>query len=194
MALELDDVVTMWHRRVGTDRWRQAIADALDQLLADGAKTGRHLILNLHPWLIGHPHRIGYLEEVLADVRKRDGVWIANASQIAAHARTQLTCDGDQSFGWRRSPMMAAIAAPTSEQPPIMSPRCIERNAERVAGAVESSRNGEHGRPGLAGALGRGRHRRDQRVTPDAAIAASMPGQPAEDDIARAVGAILRIV
>jgi peptidoglycan/xylan/chitin deacetylase (PgdA/CDA1 family) len=91
MALELDDVVTMWHRRVGTDRWRRAIADALDQLLADGAKTGRHLILNLHPWLIGHPHRIGYLEEVFADVRKRDGVWIANASQIAAHARAQLT-------------------------------------------------------------------------------------------------------
>jgi allantoinase len=90
MALELDDVVTMWHRRVSADRWRQAIADALDQLLADGAKTGRHIILNLHPWLIGHPHRIGTFEDVLADIRRREGVWIANASQIAAHARTQL--------------------------------------------------------------------------------------------------------
>jgi len=90
MALELDDVITMWHRRISADRWRQAIADALDQLLADGAKTGRHLLLNLHPWLIGHPHRIGYLEEVFADIRKREGVWIASASQIAAHARTQL--------------------------------------------------------------------------------------------------------
>src|SRR5262249_23219699 len=84
MALELDDVVTMWHRRVSAERWRQTVADALDQLLADGATAGRHLMLNLHPWLIGHPHRIGYLEEVLADIRKRDGVWIVNASQIAA--------------------------------------------------------------------------------------------------------------
>ena len=71
MALELDDVVTMWHRRVSGERWRQAVSEALDQLLADGARGGRHLILNLHPWLIGHPHRIGYLEDVLDDVRRR---------------------------------------------------------------------------------------------------------------------------
>jgi peptidoglycan/xylan/chitin deacetylase (PgdA/CDA1 family) len=90
MALELDDVVTMWHRRVSGERWRQAVADALDQLLTDGAKSGRHLILNVHPWLIGHPHRIGYLEDVLADVRARDGIWVANASEISAHARGQL--------------------------------------------------------------------------------------------------------
>jgi allantoinase len=90
MALELDDVITMWHRRVSAERWRLAVAEALDQLIADGTNGGRHLILNLHPWLIGHPHRIGYLEEVLADVRRREGIWIASASQIAAHARAQL--------------------------------------------------------------------------------------------------------
>ena len=91
MALELDDVVTMWHRRVSGERWRQAISEALDQLLADGPNGGRHLILNLHPWLIGHPHRIGYLEDVLADIRQRDGIWLASASKIAAHARGRLT-------------------------------------------------------------------------------------------------------
>ena len=91
MALELDDVIAMWHRRISGERWRQAIAEAFDQLLADGARSGRHLILNIHPWLIGHPHRIGYLEDVLADVRSREGVWIATASEIAAHARPQLT-------------------------------------------------------------------------------------------------------
>jgi hypothetical protein len=91
MALELDDVIAMWHRRISAERWRQAIAEALDQLLADGAKGGRHLILNIHPWLIGHPHRIGYLEDVLEDVRNRNGVWIATTSEIVAHIRPQLT-------------------------------------------------------------------------------------------------------
>jgi allantoinase len=91
MALELDDVIAMWHRRISADRWRQAMVEALDQLLADGGGSGRHLILNVHPWLIGHPHRVGYLEDVLADVRSREGVWIATASEIATHARTQLT-------------------------------------------------------------------------------------------------------
>jgi allantoinase len=90
MALELDDVIAMWHRRISGERWRQAIAEAFDQLLADGVRSCRHMILNVHPWLIGHPHRIGYLEDVLADARSREGIWIATASEIAAHARTQL--------------------------------------------------------------------------------------------------------
>ena len=91
MALELDDVIAMWHRRISGERWRQAIVEAFDQLLADAAVSRRHLILNIHPWLIGHPHRIGYLEDVLADARSRQGLWIATASEIAAHVRTQLT-------------------------------------------------------------------------------------------------------
>jgi allantoinase len=85
MALELDDVVAGWHRRLSMDRWRNAVRDAVDQLLADGASSGRHLVLNLHPWLIGHPHRIGYLEEVLDDVLGRDGVWLTTVGEIAAH-------------------------------------------------------------------------------------------------------------
>jgi peptidoglycan/xylan/chitin deacetylase (PgdA/CDA1 family) len=84
MALELDDVIIHYHRRIGLARWRQAIVEALDQLLADGGASGRHLVLALHPWLIGHPHRIGYLEDVLADVRKRSDVWMATAGEIAS--------------------------------------------------------------------------------------------------------------
>jgi allantoinase len=90
MALELDDVVSLWHRRISGERWRQAVSEALDQLLADGVAAGRHLILNIHPWLIGHPHRIGYLEDVLDDVGRREGVWIATTGEIAAYARKVL--------------------------------------------------------------------------------------------------------
>ncbi len=91
MALELDDVVSAWHRRLSMDRWRNAVRDAVDQLLADGATSARHLVLNLHPWLIGHPHRIGYLEEVLDDIRARHGVWITTAGEIAAYYREHAT-------------------------------------------------------------------------------------------------------
>jgi allantoinase len=94
MALELDDVIIHYHRRVGLARWRQAVGEALDQLLSDGAAGGRHLALNLHPWLIGHPHRIGYLEEVLADVSKRGGVWLATTGEIAACCLAQHRSDG----------------------------------------------------------------------------------------------------
>ncbi len=90
MALELDDVITHYHRRIGLARWRQAVAEALDQLLTDGAASGRHLVLPLHPWLIGHPHRIGYLEDVLADASKRSGLWITTTGEIANFYLRQL--------------------------------------------------------------------------------------------------------
>jgi hypothetical protein len=90
-VFDIFDPFYVKNRRTSAERWRQAIAEALDQLIADGAKGGRHLILNIHPWLIGHPHRIGYLEDVLEDVRNRNGVWIATTSEIVAHIRPQLT-------------------------------------------------------------------------------------------------------
>ena len=83
MALELDDVITHYHRRVGLARWRQAVAEAIDQLIADGDTGGRQLVLTLHPWLTGHPHRIGYVEEVLADAAGRSDLWITTTGEIA---------------------------------------------------------------------------------------------------------------
>jgi peptidoglycan/xylan/chitin deacetylase (PgdA/CDA1 family) len=95
MALELDDVVAHYHRRIPMARWVRAVRDAVDQLVADSATTGRHLVLNLHPWLIGQPHRISYLEEVLAALAARDGLWIATAGQIVSHYQAQmLKADG----------------------------------------------------------------------------------------------------
>jgi allantoinase len=89
MALELDDVIANYHRRIGMERWHRAVIEALDQLSADGSRNGRHLVLNIHPWLIGQPHRISFLEDVLKDVRSRSDVWIATAGEIAEHYRSQ---------------------------------------------------------------------------------------------------------
>jgi allantoinase len=90
MALELDDVVANYHRRVPMARWARAVQDAVDQLVFDSSTSGRHLALNLHPWLIGQPHRISYLEEVLAALCARDDLWIATAGQIVRHYRAQM--------------------------------------------------------------------------------------------------------
>jgi hypothetical protein len=40
------------------------------------------LTLHLHPWLIGQPFRIGYLDSALAHMVRRQGVWAANGSDI----------------------------------------------------------------------------------------------------------------
>lgn len=83
MLVDLDDVFAHWHRKLTMARWRRSIADALDRLLADGEKQPRMLVLNLHPWLIGQPWRISYLEEALADARRRSGIWFATCGEIA---------------------------------------------------------------------------------------------------------------
>jgi peptidoglycan/xylan/chitin deacetylase (PgdA/CDA1 family) len=82
MLLELDDVHAMWERRVPVDRYATLLTESWDVLYRDGAKNGRVLVLNLHPWLIGQPFRIGFLDEALGTIMRRQGVWAAHGAAI----------------------------------------------------------------------------------------------------------------
>jgi peptidoglycan/xylan/chitin deacetylase (PgdA/CDA1 family) len=82
MLLELDDVHAMWERRVPVDRYAALLTESFDVLYRDGAKNGRVLVLNLHPWLIGQPFRIGFLDEALGTIMRRQGVWAAHGAAI----------------------------------------------------------------------------------------------------------------
>ena len=89
MLVDFDDVFAHWYRKLSMARWQSSIADALDWMIADGEKHPRMLVLNLHPWLIGQPWRISYLDAVLADLKRREGVWFATAGEIAECWRGQ---------------------------------------------------------------------------------------------------------
>ena len=82
VMLELDDVFAMWNRRVTVGRYRDMLKEGFDTLYDDGKQNGRLLVLNLHPWLIGQPFRIGYLNDALAHMTRRGGVWAATGSEI----------------------------------------------------------------------------------------------------------------
>jgi len=86
MAAEFDDVLCLWHRKISPARWQRSIADAMDQLIRDGKINGRVFVLNLHPWLIGQPHRMSYFEEILARLRQTPGLWFASPSEIVRAA------------------------------------------------------------------------------------------------------------
>lgn len=91
MLVDFDDVFAHWYRKLGMARWQKSIADALDRMIEDGKTRPRMLILNLHPWLIGQPWRISYLDAVLEDLKRREGVWCATAGEIAACWHEQQT-------------------------------------------------------------------------------------------------------
>lgn len=80
--LEMDDLFTMSTRRVTIDRYAQSLKDGFDVMYRDGAENGRLLTINIHPWLVGQPFRIGYLEEALGHIMGHQDVWAASGSEI----------------------------------------------------------------------------------------------------------------
>jgi allantoinase len=82
IMLELDDVNALWYRRLAIDRYAELLGESFDRLYRDGARNGRLLVLNLHPWLIGQPFRIGYLDDALGTMMRRQGVWAATGAEI----------------------------------------------------------------------------------------------------------------
>jgi allantoinase len=82
LLLELDDVFAHWNRRVPIWTWADMVTDAFDQLCVDGAKNPRVMGLNLHPWLIGQPFRVGFLEQVLEHICSSADVHVATAGEI----------------------------------------------------------------------------------------------------------------
>ena len=82
IMLELDDINALSVRGVTVIRYRELLKDAFDTLYRDGEQNGRVMVLNLHPWLIGQPFRIGYLNDALSHMFRRQGVWAATGSEI----------------------------------------------------------------------------------------------------------------
>jgi allantoinase len=64
-------------------RWfAQSTIDMFDRLYEDGAATGRVMSVPIHAFWLGHPHRIGVLNQILTHLRSRQEVWFATGSQI----------------------------------------------------------------------------------------------------------------
>ena len=54
-----------------------------DQLYAEGAASGRIMNVGLHPHVIGQPHRIAALRELMAYVKAKSHIWFATREEIA---------------------------------------------------------------------------------------------------------------
>jgi peptidoglycan/xylan/chitin deacetylase (PgdA/CDA1 family) len=89
VAVDCDDVFSHFHRRITMRRWVQCVTDAIDRLAQDGRGSGRLLVLNVHPWLMGHPYRVTYFEEVLQYVAERRDTWVTTTGAVATWWRSQ---------------------------------------------------------------------------------------------------------
>jgi len=83
LSTEIEDQFIIGQNLHSEDSWVEQVKDAFDFLLDESAKQGgRMLALNIHPWLIGQPHRIRSLELVLDYIMGHSGIWQATAGEI----------------------------------------------------------------------------------------------------------------
>jgi hypothetical protein len=91
VSLELDAVVTHRRRFIPIDRWARMATEAFDRLERDAAESGRMLVLNVHPFVMGQPFRIGHLDRVLAHIVERPTVWAATGREIVDWYEQQIS-------------------------------------------------------------------------------------------------------
>ena len=80
--LELDDVFALRDRQFRVDEYCGQLKEAFDVIYRDSEKSGRVLVLNVHPWVMGQPFRIDFLDEALRHMVQRQSVWCVSGSEI----------------------------------------------------------------------------------------------------------------
>lgn len=84
-SLEVNDVPLFVMRNTPPERYAALCKAQFDTLYEEGAESGTVMCLPIHPYLVGQPHRIAALEDVLRHVTGHDKVWLATGREIARH-------------------------------------------------------------------------------------------------------------
>jgi len=88
-SLELNDMPLFNMPSIDIADFHRRICETFDVLYEEGGRNGRVMGIALHPFLIGVPHRIRYLDRALAHIAAHDQVWFALGSEIIEAYRAQ---------------------------------------------------------------------------------------------------------
>ena len=80
-SMEVNDSIA-WRRGQEAAAFAQKIRDEFEVLYAEGETHARVMNIAVHPFIMGQPHRIDALEQVLTELANRPGVWFAKGSEI----------------------------------------------------------------------------------------------------------------
>jgi allantoinase len=84
-SYEINDVHILSELEHTAAEFADQIVDQARTLLAESDSHGaRVMCVALHPWLIGAPHRIRYLDRALGELASLGGVWSATGSELLA--------------------------------------------------------------------------------------------------------------
>ena len=82
-SIELNDLPFFGGKSTPAEEFYQMCVDQFDVLYREGEQSGRVMAIALHPFVIGHPFRIKYLEKALEYITGHDKVWVTTGDEIA---------------------------------------------------------------------------------------------------------------
>ena len=88
-SVELNDMPLFNVPSIDIQDFHRRICDAFDVLYEEGERTARVMGIALHPFLIGAPHRIKYLDKALGYISSHQKAWFATGDEIIAAYRRQ---------------------------------------------------------------------------------------------------------
>jgi peptidoglycan/xylan/chitin deacetylase (PgdA/CDA1 family) len=82
-TVELNDFNILLLRNMSPQEYFEQLRDHFDVLYEEGLAQPRVMCLGLHPFIIGQPSRIRWLEQTIAHISSHANVWMATAWEIA---------------------------------------------------------------------------------------------------------------
>jgi len=82
-SIEVNDIPLLVSKGMSGADFERVLVDQFDGLHAAAEDTGLVMAIPLHPFLVGHPFRLKYLDRALAHIAGHDDVWLTTADEIA---------------------------------------------------------------------------------------------------------------
>ncbi len=82
-SLDLNDIPAFIMQGLTPKQFYEMIVDQFDTLYREGASQARVMSFCVHPFLMGQPYRIAWLDKALEYMKDFDDVWFATSGEIA---------------------------------------------------------------------------------------------------------------
>ena len=83
-SLDLNDIPAFITKHLTPQQFCEMIKDQFDTLYREGIDQARVMCIALHPFLIGMPYRIGWLDRALEYIKSHKDVWCPTSGEIAS--------------------------------------------------------------------------------------------------------------
>ena len=84
ISIPANDVSDLGFQNMAPAQYYEAIKEHFDTLYREGANQARTFGISLHPYVIGRPSRIGWLDKALQYIKSHKDVWFATGWEIAS--------------------------------------------------------------------------------------------------------------